>query len=196
MSIGIIVLAAGSSSRMKQSKQLLPIDEETLLHRAARAALNSGADHIAVVLGANRNAHRKIIKSLPVDIVLNKMWQAGMGASIRTGLQHLTSHYNIDAVLVMVCDQPKVDGSHLLSLIETFRAADKSIVASHYNHLPGVPAIFDRLHFDEILRLGDQAGAKGIILKNPSTTQLVNFPEGSIDLDTPEDYEQFLKTRQ
>jgi molybdenum cofactor cytidylyltransferase len=196
MSIGIIVLAAGSSSRMRQSKQLLAIDQETLLHRATRAALNSGADHIAVVLGANRDAHQKIIKSLPVDIVLNKTWQTGMGSSIKAGLRHLSSQYDLDAVLVMVCDQPKVNGAHLLSLIETFKASDKSIAASHYNHLPGVPAIFAHRHFDEILKLGDQEGAKGIILKNPALTELVNFPEGSIDLDTPEDYEQFLKTRQ
>jgi molybdenum cofactor cytidylyltransferase len=196
MSIGIVVLAAGSSSRMKQSKQLLPINQETLLHRAARAALDSGADHIAVVLGANPNAHQKIIKSLPVHIVLNKTWETGMGSSIKEGLQYLISLYNIEAVGIMVCDQPKVNGTHLLSLIDKFKASDKSIVASYYNDLPGVPAIFGRHHFNEILQLTDHEGAKGIILKNHAKTVLVNFPEGSIDLDTPEDYEQHLKTCQ
>ena len=87
--IGILLLAAGSSSRMGQSKQLLPIAGEQLLLKSTRVAMESEAEIVMVVLGANELAHRKIIEQLPVEITVNTEWQKGMGSSLKQGLTQL-----------------------------------------------------------------------------------------------------------
>ena len=53
MSVTIVILAAGASSRMGQPKQLLKIGNDTMLERVAKTALNSDANEVYVVLGAN-----------------------------------------------------------------------------------------------------------------------------------------------
>jgi molybdenum cofactor cytidylyltransferase len=193
MTMGIILLAAGSSSRLGQSKQLLPIEGQTLLERSTKIAVASGVHKIIVVLGSNEAAHREAIRNCPVEIIVNPEWQKGMGSSLKTGLQHLISIApKTQAALVMVCDQPKLEVSHLQKLIVEFSSSRKSIVASFYKNSPGVPAIFASNHFEELLGLDDQQGAKKIILQHQNNIGLVNFPEGAVDLDTPEDYDNFL----
>jgi molybdenum cofactor cytidylyltransferase len=195
MNIGIILLAAGSSTRMGQSKQLLTIGHESLLQHAVNAAIESNAHPVIVVLGANSYDHSKILGSIEdnaaYEIVVNQRWQTGMGSSLKAGLQYLISKYpQTDGALIMVCDQPKVNARHLQTLMSNFEDA-KKVVASYYDLTPGVPAIFGRRYFDEIFELDDQEGAKKIIHKNLSSTTLIDFPEGSVDLDTPDDYARF-----
>lgn len=196
MSIGIIVLAAGSSSRMGQSKQLLKINEETLLAHATKVATDVDAEDVVVVLGANNHAHSEVIRSLNIDIVINKEWKMGMGSSLKAGLEYLrTKQPALQAVLVMVCDQPKLTPHHLQEVIKNYKVGDKGIVASYYGQMPGVPAIFDRRYFDAIFSLENNEGAKKIILRNPADTMVIDFPDGSIDLDTLEDYLRFQKDK-
>ncbi|MES1224750.1 MAG: NTP transferase domain-containing protein, partial [Bacteroidota bacterium] len=68
--ICIIVLAAGESSRMGQSKQLLKVDEETLLHRAVKTALAAEVDGVLVVLGSDHEKHKLALQDQPVDYVI------------------------------------------------------------------------------------------------------------------------------
>lgn len=194
MSVGIVLLAAGSSSRMGQSKQLLKINDRTLLSHVTKVATDANADHVVVVLGANNHAHVEVIRSSNVEIVINKEWKTGMGSSLKTGLAYLrTRDPDLEAVLVMVCDQPKLTTQHLQQLIEKFTRKEKGIIASYYGQMPGVPAIFDRRYFDAITSLENNEGAKKIILRNPADTMMIEFPDGSIDLDTPDDYQRFQK---
>lgn len=196
MSVGILLLAAGSSSRLGRSKQLLPVDSEPLLVRAVRTALASGANKTVVVLGSDAPAHHNVISNYPVEVAVNDDWQKGMGHSLKTGLLHLiTSAPETQAVLVMVCDQPMLEASHLQRLILELGRSEKTIIASLYNGSPGVPAIFTYHHFEELLNLDDQHGAKKVILQHQSTIGLIDFPGGVVDLDTPEDYSSFLNSR-
>ena len=50
--IAVVILAAGESSRMQQSKQLLPWGTSTLLGNAINEALESNSEKVYVVLGA------------------------------------------------------------------------------------------------------------------------------------------------
>jgi molybdenum cofactor cytidylyltransferase len=195
VSIGIILLAAGSSSRMGQSKQLLKVNDETLLTHATKTATRAGVDHVVVVLGANNLAHHEVIRSLQVDVIVNKEWKKGMGNSLKAGLNYLVSKQSeVSAIVIMVCDQPKLTVQHLQSLLDHYKNGLKGIVASYYGQMPGVPAVFDRRYFDAILALENNEGAKKIILKNPADTTVVEFPEGAMDLDTIEDYQRFQKS--
>jgi len=194
MEIGIIVLAAGSSSRMGRSKQLLEIDGQPLLCRCVEHALAASPSQIVVVLGANEKPHREVLEKMPVDIVSNFYWKTGMGSSIKTGLNYLIqSNGELDAVILMVCDQPALTSEHLLKLIQKFHEKKKAIIASSYSKSNGVPVLFGRSFFSNLLLLNDDQGAKKIVQQFPDQVETVAFPKGSIDLDTEEDYQKFLK---
>jgi molybdenum cofactor cytidylyltransferase len=196
MNIGIIILAAGSSSRMGTSKQLLPVDGEALLHRAVRASFQSNAQFVIVVLGANLDEHRHSIRDLNVEVVENSEWEKGLGSSIKTGLRHLkTSHPKADAIVLVVCDQPALSSKHLDHLIEVYQKSKKAIVASYYAGAPGVPALIDKTLFPELMKIEDSYGAKKVIQQHLDQAELVDFDEGAIDIDTPEEYQKYIKSK-
>jgi molybdenum cofactor cytidylyltransferase len=95
------------------------------------------------------------------------------------------------AAVIMVCDQPLLTASHLEKIISVQKETQLPIVASSYSGKNGVPVLFHRSMFDKLLMIKDQHGAKNIIEQNPTLVKSVDFPEGAIDLDTPEDYENF-----
>ena len=194
MNTGAIILAAGSSSRMGQSKQLLDIHGEQLLVKTVQTVLKAGIAQVAVVLGADEGQHRKIIEHLPAEIVFNRHWERGMGSSLKAGLQHvLAQHPSLDAVIVLVCDQPLLKTGNISGLVERHMETGKPIIASRYSGRPGVPALFDKSYFEQLGRLPDDQGAKKIILQNMNDVSEVDFPGGEVDLDTREDYDAFVR---
>lgn len=193
---GIIVLAAGASKRMGQSKQLLPVNGEPLLLKTVNAAMNSALQNIIVVLGANEKAHRALIADLKVAIVHNERWESGMGSSIKAGLKSLlTLRPSLGGVVILVCDQPLLTAYHILELIAGHLQTSKPIVASGYAGTMGVPVFFQKAYFKNLMALGDEQGAKKIIEEHPDDVAMIDFPQGAVDLDTPEDYQQFKKSR-
>ena len=187
-----IILAAGSSSRLGQSKQLLKIGKETLLQKIALTALASGLDKVVVVLGAGYEKHQPEISGLPVHIVFNPDWEKGMGSSLKCGVRFAVETFpDVDAVILMVCDQPKLIPEHLKKLIDTHRSTETAIVSSHYSGSPGVPVLFHRSLFAKLLDAGDEQGAKKIVQDHLALVSFVEFLEGEVDIDTPEDLKKF-----
>ena len=188
----IVVLAAGSSSRMGQTKQLLPLMNTTLLRYTVSEALSATND-VVVVLGANDEMIRENLKNVPVDIVHNSEWQQGMSSSIKSGVSFLTEQKSPDAIIIMVADQPFVSSSLLIDMMAAYERSGKMIVACSYSKTVGVPVLFDKSFFDLLMNMEGQTGAKQIIADNMNLTQTVAFPKGNIDIDTKEDYETFKK---
>jgi len=112
MGIGAVVLAAGGSSRLGAPKQLLEFRGETLVRRAAKAALESVCDRVVVVVGSHEMRYE--IDDLPVSVVENKNWQSGISSSIRAGLEQISSQ---DGVVITLCDQPFMTAAVLNELI-------------------------------------------------------------------------------
>lgn len=187
----IILLAAGSSSRLGQPKQLVEHEGVPLLLKSTLTALGAKYAHVAVVLGADAHVHKKIIAHLAVEIITNHEWEKGMGSSIKAGLrQVIKSRPETEAVVVMVCDQPLLTSAHLTSLLLLHKKTSSPIVASRYEKAIGVPALFDRSLFSKLLEIKDQQGAKAIIESHAGTIEFIDWPEGRIDIDTPEDLEK------
>src|SRR5918992_2537893 len=90
MSVGAMILAAGSSSRMGRPKQTLQFQGESLIRRAALAALGAGCRPVVVVIGANAEPSRRELDGLDVREVFNPLWETGMASSIRAGVEALT----------------------------------------------------------------------------------------------------------
>ncbi len=178
-----IILAAGGSTRLGEPKQLITLGGETLVHAAVRAALEGGCDMVCVVTGCAKKAVEQAVADLNPVLVYNAEWQSGMGSSVRLGVGAM---HEAGCVVLMTCDQPAVDGKVIRSLLALHDGCGSSIVASAYSGALGVPAVFDRSCFGELLNLPDSGGAQGLIRRDLSRVTPFEFPEGAFDLDTPE----------
>jgi molybdenum cofactor cytidylyltransferase len=189
--IPLILLAAGGSTRMGTPKQLLPFGDTTLLRHAVETALASDCDPVLVVLGAAAESAAAAIAGLPVDAVTNVDWAKGMGTSLRLGLRTVLETTAPAAVVVMVCDQPAVTAVLIGELIDAYKAG-ATLVAAEYSGIIGVPALIGREWFEELLALGDDAGARALLKRHPDRVKPIPFPQGALDVDTPEDYQRLL----
>lgn len=186
--VALLILAAGSSSRMGQSKQLLRVDDIPLLRRTVDTACASELGNVVVVLGAYANEHKEVLKDKAVDIVFHADWKNGMGSSLKAGAKYIEANYpQAKGILVMVCDQPFLTAGHLVKLVEAHRVSGKPIAASSYSNTIGVPCFFDGTFISTITTLSDEEGAKKLLQVYSKDVISVDFPKGEIDLDTPED---------
>ena len=190
-SCGIIILAAGASTRFGKPKQLLQYRGKTLLAHAINEAGNSNADAVVVVLGKDANLFKKEIDERKIRVAINSSWEEGMASSLRLGMDTLLKDKPyIDAVIFMVCDQPHISSSILNKLIKTQQKTTKQIVTCNYGDSMGPPALLHKKYFEELMKLSGDAGARKIIQKNMNDVATILFPEGNIDIDTEEDYEK------
>ena len=192
-SYAIIVLAAGSSSRMGRPKQLLPYNGKSLLEHTVDTANDTDASPVIVVLGANAALLEKEINEKKVHITENSEWSEGMASSVRCGIKTLVqiAPYS-DAAIIMVCDQPFVSPALLNDLVAAQKNTGKDIVTSHYENAIGPPALFHKTVFPELLDLKGDAGARKIIEQRGTDIATVSFVKGEIDIDTESDYKALL----
>jgi molybdenum cofactor cytidylyltransferase len=192
--IGVIILAAGASSRLGTQKQLLMYRGKTLLQQILQVAVESIAHHVVVVLGADADSIKKNMDFSNARIVVNTDWQEGMASSIRCGINTLV-HMDplVEGAVLMLCDQPYVNASLLNDLIIARQNTGKHIVASSYNGTFGVPALFHKSIFSELLQLKGDMGARSIIQQRAKDVEAVLFSKGNIDIDTAADYQELSK---
>jgi molybdenum cofactor cytidylyltransferase len=208
-SIGLVILAAGASTRMGAAKQLLPFRGRSLLRHATEEALASGCRPIVVVLGAHAEQLEQEISELPVRVVVNGRWSEGMGTSIQAGIAALTADAGGDeadgqrlapcplpvvAAILAVCDQPFFSAGIIHELIAAHERSGRALVAATYEGTRGVPALFGRCLFPELTALDGHEGARRVIQAHPDETLAIPFPEGALDVDTPEDYTRLMNT--
>jgi molybdenum cofactor cytidylyltransferase len=160
-------------------KALLRIEGETLLRRAARAALDAGCNPVVAVIGAWDAG----LDGLEVQTVLNPEAQEGVASSIRRGIAALAPE--VEAALLLTVDQPAVDTALLEGLLALAAAHPAGPVACAYAGTLGIPAVLPRRHFPELLALRGDRGAKAILLREQTVS--LPFPAGADDLDVPGD---------
>ena len=195
LKFGVVILAAGASTRMGTPKQLLEIDGRPLLVRAVETALASPAWPVVVVLGAHAEKIRPLLARFPVLVTESAEWAEGMAASIRAGVTTLQQFSRrIDAVLVALCDQPGFSGDTIGELIAAQRASGRSIVAARYAGRRGAPALFLREHFAELQHLTGEEGARTLLNDSSRRIAEVDLPALAVDLDTPADVASLSKS--
>lgn len=192
--IAIIILAAGRSARLGSPKQLLSYRGKTLLQHSIDTALESQASPILVVLGSGKDTIEKELTQSQIFILENSCWESGMASSISCGINNLKIIApESEAAILMVCDQPFVNATLLNDLINKHKKSGQYIVASSYENTMGTPALFHKSLFSELSALEGESGAKSLIKKYNQQTGFVSFDQGSIDIDTRENYKNLPK---
>jgi molybdenum cofactor cytidylyltransferase len=189
---GIVILAAGQAERFGSPKQLFSINGEALIKHTVKTAVSTGFKPVVAVLGAYADELKKELAACPIDIAVNDHWAWGIGSSIAAGIRTaLSIEQNLTAVLLLLADQPLVTQTTLIRLTRAYLESGKKIAACRYQATLGVPALFSRLLFDELLNLPPDAGAKALIKKyqNSDVTR-VDAPEAGFDIDRPYDIDR------
>jgi len=188
--IGAVILAAGTSSRMGEAKQLLRLGQDTLLGRVLEIVRGSRVQDIVLVLGHAAEAIKERIPTQNLKVVLNESYQQGMGTSLRTGLAALPP--DIDAALIVLADQPFVRSETLDLLIDQYQQSGAQIVIPIYKGFRGNPVLLDRSVFPEVMALTGDVGCRAIFGNH--LEGIVKAPVDDIgillDLDDKDDLER------
>ncbi len=180
-----IVLAAGASTRFGSAKQLVRIAGRPMLHATVTRAVEVAGNAVIVVLGARAAELAPLLSHSPASIVINRHWREGLGSSIRAGVARLPAA--CAGVLLLLADQAAVTAEDLRRLVGGWRRQTEYTAAAVYGSTVGVPAIFPRSAFAELLRLRGDQGARALIHRNPDRLVRVPMESAGIDIDTPED---------
>ena len=188
---GIIILAAGSSSRMGEPKQLMMYKNKTFLQHIIGEAKNANLEPVICVTGFQSEQVTNSISRLEVTVVYNENWREGMGSGISAGIEQILLS-NVESVILAVSDQPHVSADLFRTMEELKDQSGKGIVAASYAETLGTPVLFKKDYFNQLKSLKGNQGAKNIVKLNLHDVCSVKFEKGSIDIDTKEDYEHLI----
>jgi molybdenum cofactor cytidylyltransferase len=194
--VAAVLLAGGESSRMGESKALLPwITGEPLVAYQVHALHEAGYAPIIVVLGhIPLEINRAIPTDVDVTIVVNERYRDGRSSSIVTGVLQVTTP-DIDAFVVASVDQPR-SVEMLRTLRETWEREQPAIAMPSYQHRSGHPPIFDAGLATEVLQVTEEEQGLREVIRNFASERLfvsVDDPLTLTNLNTHEDYEAALK---
>jgi CTP:molybdopterin cytidylyltransferase MocA len=182
----IVVLAAGGSRRLGQPKQLLSVLGEPMLRRVVRMAADAEPDHLVVVLGSSAYECVAVIKDCGADIVANPFWECGLAGSVRLGVERAEEE-GADAVLLLLADQPCLDSEVIRRFLVRANGQTDLIVAAGYDGVLGAPMMFGSDWFAQLKKLEGDQGARSLVPKEAGRVEIIDWSEGAIDVDTPED---------
>jgi len=194
--IALLLMAAGSSSRLGQPKQLVEISEvnhspQSLLRRQI-TLMND------ICLSTNAKAYcvlgfqsKKLISHLAnfpaakhLTLVDNSNWSKGLSYSIAKGVSAFGS--DISAVVIFLVDQWQITADNLTSLIREWQQQPEKIHIASHNHRISPPVIFPKAFFKELIKLTGDDGAKKVIKSNMKQVSLNEMASAFVDLDIPE----------
>lgn len=185
--VSAVLLAAGASIRMGVPKLLLPLGDEPIVRRTARAICDSGYDEVVVVSGSEQPGIRAALEGLPVRHVQNPDFAAGMGSSFRVGVAALGPAN--EAAMFALADQPFVTAAEYRAILDTWRLQRPPIVSSRFGEVTAPPHLFVRTLYPELSVL--EHGARPVLQRHAAAMVVLHFPADRLfDIDTPEDYER------
>lgn len=176
--VDAIVLAAGASSRLGQSKQLVSLHGLTLVERAAAAAVDAVDGDVHVVLGAEAASCRARLENLDVRPHVCSDWADGQNVSLCFGLKCVAPER---AVLVVLTDQYRIGPQHLRRLIGAWREVPDRPAAASYEDVLGVPVVWPADYVQPL-----RESPRGQRLLDRARCTAVPMAAAAFDLDTPE----------
>jgi CTP:molybdopterin cytidylyltransferase MocA len=192
--VGAVVLAAGAGERMgRRPKCLLELGGVPLIRRTLIALSGAGVDEVVVVLGHHAEQVDAAVETFPVTVVHNPQPDDGQVSSQRIGLAALTG--KLDAVLVVLADQPLVNAQDISALIGAYkkRGPGVDVLYPEVAGQRGNPVVFSAEVREQILADGADVGCRQWQAANAARVQpfVTDNRRYRIDLDTLEDVARF-----
>ena len=187
--IAAVILAAGQSRRMGQPKMILPWGNHTVIEQVVSVLVEAGVGEIVAVVGGARRQVEAALDGLPVRAVFNPRFdEAEMTASLQTGLASLSP--DIPASLVVLGDQPQIERTIVVAVMEAFRATNAELVIPSYQMRRGHPWLIARSEWDGVWALQPPDTMRDFINRHADRIHYLNVDSPSVlkDLDTPGDY--------
>lgn len=202
MSVAVILLAAGRSSRMEEGrhKLLLPLGDRLVLARVVETVLASQAHPLVIVLGYQVEQMHAILDPYTtqpqVTLIENLDYRQGMSTSLHKGVETLlTASQTLDGALIMLGDQPLMTPSIINAVIETQSTTHKRIVTPYYNGKRGNPTFFAASLFPELLQVTGDEGGRKVIERHPNDVAKLELADSTAnyDVDTWETYQEVVR---
>ena len=178
------LIAAGASRRFGKPKQCLGFRGEPLVRVLASELLLSTCHRVGVVLGCHAAETRAALAGLYVDEIFNERWDDGMGTSVSRAAEWAVE-LGATSLVVATVDQALLTQAHVNALVAAHRISGAP-VASSYEGVIGVPAVFGAAELVALRALRGDQGARHLLRERPST-QFIEWGDGAMDIDEPAD---------
>lgn len=177
--VALILLAAGRSRRFNDGDKLAEpfLDKPLAFHVVTALEKIPFMARIAVVSATTLD-----FAALGYAVVRNPDPSLGQARSLCHGVE-AARELGADAVLVALADMPRVTAAHIYRMFDAADGPDAVVASSNGTH-PTPPALFGRNHFDALLRLEGDQGARALILRG---RHVVTSPGELVDIDTQQD---------
>jgi molybdenum cofactor cytidylyltransferase len=188
MKVMAVVLAAGASRRFGSPKLLAPLSGRPVLQHVLDAVAEAGLADVVVVLGDEAAAIRAAVSWRKERIEVNPRPQDGLSSSLRIGLDVAAEDRTVDAVLVLLGDQPRVRATVIARVLDAAETAPRPIVRVRYVHddAPN-PVLVRRAAWALTAGLSGDRGLGPLLAERADLVAEVTVPGANPDIDTPED---------
>jgi len=184
-----ILLAAGTSTRMGRNKMLLDLGGETVLHRAARCAIDGGLSPLIVVLGSQAERAEQELGGLECQVVRNPHFESGITSSMHCGLAALPT--TTAAAMVLLADMPFVTADMISEMVRRYQQTAALLVISDYEGVNAPPMLYDKRLFGELQATHGERCGRQVVQRHRDQAEVLRWPASALaDLDVPEDYER------
>jgi molybdenum cofactor cytidylyltransferase len=179
------ILAAGPATRFGSPKALVRLRGEPILNELVAHASVVAGQSVTVILGAHAREIAPALRQRAVSTLINRGWEEGLASSVRAAVN--SAPPGSGALLLMLADQVAVAADDLRRLHASWRRHPVLIAAALFDGAPGLPAIFPRWSFTDLLALRGERDPRLVLRKNIDRVVRVPMSNAGIDLDTPED---------
>lgn len=189
MKISGLIVAAGLSSRMKDFKPLMKIENKPLILNTINSLRQSQIEYINIVVGYRGKEIEECLKDENVNIIYNENYNSSfMYDSFKIGLSQISK--KCDAVVFLPGDIGFVSKYTLDLLINEINKKEKKIVYPIYKDIVGHPPIISSKCFDYLLSYEGENGLKGGMDNFKDESIKISTPDKFIlfDMDTKEDF--------
>jgi molybdenum cofactor cytidylyltransferase len=180
-----LLLAAGGARRFGSQKLVEPLDGKPIVRHAADM-LAAATESLFVVVGNEAGNVQSALDGIDATFVANVHWERGLSTSLRAGIASLTAQ--VDAVIVCLGDQPRIDAAVVGRVIAKWKESGCPIVSARYQGARGHPVLFEKTVFSELVKLEGDAGARMLIERDLARVSYVDVDAAvPIDVDSPAD---------
>ena len=195
LSIGVVILAAGASTRMGKSKMLLPWGKTSVIGHLLLQWQKAGAQQIGVVLAGGDAALENELRRVGVSketLIYNHAPVQGMFSSIQCAVRWSGWKQSLTHWVIALGDQPQLRAETLCALLRLGAEHPERVCQLTRLGRPRHPVLLPAPEFG---RLGHSThqNLKDFLQTAASALEECEDVGLDLDIDWPEDYEKALR---